>query len=683
MAKRAMMIGLDGADPFIIRKLIDDGRMPNLKKLLDNGAAHTNLAMLGAFPSVTPPNWASLATGNWPRTHGVTCYHNHTLGKNLGLCEVNWDSRRVMSEMIWETFGQEGKRALMVNYCEAWPPRVLNDNNIFIDGTGVVPFMRCNPEYQKLIDLEVGDFKTESKLHVVKSSSSDCVVQGDQFEKMKAGHETEESESLFEPIAESDMVIVPPGDPGKPSDDEADRVHAALQTPENWERELPEDALVAVVPMNNGLVRRYFVVTASDGVNLDTITIYKNRKADGEVLGIVKADEWSGWIYDYFTKDDEQIKVGYQLRWLSTKDNRKISLYMSFGQNMDDLRYIYPQAIGRKLLDEVGPAMCFAKYGQLGIYGDFAAKQKDFSGHEVLLESFQKNLDWHIDVSNWLFKECPDWQLYYIHLHAIDLYNHWYINKTLAGSNEDYEVYREFLYRLYASHDKYIGEMMKQLNGDTVIFVCSDHAAVPHTVGDVNPGLGSIAGITVDVMGQLGYTSYFQDETGKWKIDWSQTKAVFQRSSYIYVNLKGRDPQGIVEPEDYDATINQIITDLYNYKHPVTGKRVVAFCMTRDEMEIVGMGGPHCGDILCQLVPTYCEEHANCPTTATNEGYSLNNLCIMGGAGIKKGVLLNRVIRVTDVVPTICYLTGTAMPSNCEGGVIYQALEGFNEKVYE
>ena len=110
---------------------------------------------------------------------------------------------------------------------------------------------------------------------------------------------------------------------------------------------------------------------------------------------------------------------------------------------------------------------------------------------------------------------------------------------------------------------------------------------------------------------------------------------------------------------------------------------MVVFCMTRDEMEIVGMGGPHCGDILVQLVPTYCEEHANCPTTAANEGYSLNNLCMMVGAGFKKGELINRVIRVTDVVPTICHLLNVQMPSNVEGGVIWQALEGFEEKQYE
>lgn len=135
---------------------------------------------------------------------------------------------------------------------------------------------------------------------------------------------------------------------------------------------------------------------------------------------------------------------------------------------------------------------------------------------------------------------------------------------------------------MYELNNAYVGEMMKQLDGETSIFICSDHAAVPHSVGDVNPCIGSTAGITTGVMGELGYTKAYQDENGALQIDWSQTKAVFHRSSHIYINLKGRDPEGIVEPEDYEKTVDQLITDLYNYKHPVTGKRVVAFCMKAD-----------------------------------------------------------------------------------------------------
>ena len=48
---------------------------------------------------------------------------------------------------------------------------------------------------------------------------------------------------------------------------------------------------------------------------------------------------------------------------------------------------------------------------------------------------------------------------------------------------------------------------------------------------------------------------------------------------------------------------------------------------------------------------------------------------VMAGAGVRRAGLLNRQVRVVDVAPTICYLLGTPMPKQVEGGVIYGALQ--------
>ncbi len=203
----------------------------------------------------------------------------------------------------------------------------------------------------------------------------------------------------------------------------------------------------------------------------------------------------------------------------------------------------------------------------------------------------------------------------------------------------------------------------------------SDHAATPRSVGYDNPGIGELSGINAKVMSDLGYTAVkaINAEKGLWEIDWSKTRAINSRTSYIYINLKGREQEGIVEPEDYDDLVQQIISDLYAYRDPVHGERVVSFAMTREEMECVGMGGPHCGDIFFQMRPDFQLEHANCPNQVTNNGYSVGCVCMMVGAGIKAETL-SRPIRNVDIVPTICHLVGNRMPANVEGGVIYQAL---------
>ena len=683
--KRAMMIGLDGADPLVVKRMIKEGRLPNLKKVLDNGVANDSLWMIGAFPSVTPPNWCSLATGNWPRTHGVTDFMNQTLGKDLQTCELNWDSRRVESEMIWEAFSREGKRSIMLNYCEAWPPRIPNDPYaVYVDGTGVEPFIRCELDAPQMIKL-MDDCELQVIPHAVKTNASDCIVSTEMLDDMmKKGDTPVEQEEVkpnteYDPFVETPIVefpfpILTPevlANQSGPGHDDVDRVISPFKEPTGFTFALPEDAKVAIVPLCKSTVRRFFVLTKS-GDKYDTITIYKNKK-DAVPLGVITTDGWSEAIHDVYLKNNEPVHVGYYGRIMDiSEDGSAVELILSHAMDMTNLEYFYPQEMGRKMLAAVGP---FRPHIRLSSYGPKYGKYE--------LESWQNVYNWHEKATHWLFNEYPDWQLFYVHLHGIDIYNHWYINQTLEGwSGENAPYYQNMLETMYEYNDHYVGEILKYLDDDTNIFITSDHAAVPNSPGDENPGLGILSGIGTKVMEDLGYTVLKEEtaHTMKPEIDWSKTTAISARLAHIYINLKGRDPYGIVEPEDYQKTVEKIIADLYSYRHPQTGKRVVSFCMTRDEMEMVGMGGEHCGDIFMQLMPTYCETHGNCPSTVEHENYSLNNLCMMVGADFKKGEKIRRIIRITDVVPTICYLCHNDVPSNCEGGVIWQALKGFQEE---
>ncbi|MCL4464960.1 MAG: hypothetical protein M1389_02810 [Chloroflexi bacterium] len=58
-------------------------------------------------------------------------------------------------------------------------------------------------------------------------------------------------------------------------------------------------------------------------------------------------------------------------------------------------------------------------------------------------------------------------------------------------------------------------------------------------------------------------------------------------------------------------------------------------------------------------------------------------LVVMDGPGVKRGVVVNRPVELADVAPTVCYLAETPVPADCEGGVIYQALEDPDAKILE
>ena len=59
---KIFIIGVDGMDPRATEHYLAQGKMPNTKKLLEQGAANEHLEMIGGHPTGTPPMWTTLAT---------------------------------------------------------------------------------------------------------------------------------------------------------------------------------------------------------------------------------------------------------------------------------------------------------------------------------------------------------------------------------------------------------------------------------------------------------------------------------------------------------------------------------------------------------------------------------------------------------------------------------------------
>jgi len=55
----------------------------------------------------------------------------------------------------------------------------------------------------------------------------------------------------------------------------------------------------------------------------------------------------------------------------------------------------------------------------------------------------------------------------------------------------------------------------------------------------------------------------------------------------------------------------------------------------------------------------------------------------MTGPGVRQGNFIRRSAKLEDIVPTLCYLGELSVPADCEGGVIYQALEDPDMKIRE
>ncbi len=98
-----VLIGIDGGCWEIIEPLIDQGKLPNLKNLIREGA-YGDLIAESPF---SPPSWATIATGLRSRKHGFYHFTVHLRGKHE---RIFMNYRMMKSPFIWELVESEGKK---------------------------------------------------------------------------------------------------------------------------------------------------------------------------------------------------------------------------------------------------------------------------------------------------------------------------------------------------------------------------------------------------------------------------------------------------------------------------------------------------------------------------------------------------------------------------------------------
>ncbi|MBC7190508.1 alkaline phosphatase family protein, partial [Candidatus Aerophobetes bacterium] len=308
--------------------------------------------------------------------------------------------------------------------------------------------------------------------------------------------------------------------------------------------------------------------------------------------------------------------------------------------------------------------------------GGFNALTLGWIDTETLAECIDYQNIWLADACVYLL-ENKEWDLFFMHAHCPDWAYHTFANKldpSLNPNKDEVAEYEKLELKMYRSLDRMIGKIIEKASDETLIIVVSDHGAKA-TTHHFDP---------VKLLIEAGLTVLKEDEIGRKVIDWERTKAVVQRSCYIYINLKGRDPQGIVEPgEEYEKLRDDIIKLLYDYTDEKTGKKPIVFALKREDARIIGLYGDRIGDIVFAISPDFGHQHGpHLPTAKYGIG-SLQGLFIMKGPGVKKNYLMKRTMWLTDIVPTICYLADLPIPEHAEGGILYQALENPNLKLDE
>lgn len=138
----------------------------------------------------------------------------------------------------------------------------------------------------------------------------------------------------------------------------------------------------------------------------------------------------------------------------------------------------------------------------------------------------------------------------------------------------------------YKRMDEIVGKVLDGMPEGTNIFVVSDHGFQSFRWGmNYNTWLvengymtleGQSEGKSLDDL--FGQGEFFTN------VDWSRTKAYSLGLGQMYINLAGREAEGIVQPgEEYRALVAELKAGLESFVDPATGLNPVAHVFTRDE----------------------------------------------------------------------------------------------------
>ena len=668
---KLLVLGIDGMDPRISKRLMDEGRMPNLKKYCEKGSSREDMVLLGAIPTITPPCWTTLATGAYPGTHGITCYWRQS-PESLDAVVYNMDSRNCEAEQMWNVTTEAGLKTLVWHWPgSSWPPSTNSELLSVVDGTqpGSVNMGVAQMDWEKIIVATPSIESVQYAPRVEKAAGVGCImtdiedmVVGDNDDEMMElwwGDEARkggEIRTYVNDLEDTEMMIG--------AKVAYDIINSPLKEAEKWAK-APQGAREFTILTSGGMIRRPALILQNEKGEYDRVAIYKNKSA-AEPIVIVPTGKMVSAVDDVTKK--EEIKPcyrSYKLLELDPKGNM-VRLWISNALDIANDMLWHPVSLHKQVVENVGHVP------PVSLIGGEESELVD----KIFEPSWDVYDQWQADCLNYLIDN-NGYDVVFSHLHNVDCAGHqiWHLGKTLEPwKHTDEKVYQKLIERFYEQTDKYLGRFLHYLDKDWTIFVVSDHGLI---VGEnVPPILGEYGGLNTKVMEELGYTVTIKDENGKpTDVDWSKTKAVQIRSNYIYINLKGRDKYGIVDPaEKYDLE-TQIINDLYNYRDPATGKRVVGIALRNKDGVLLGVNGPECGDIFFSIEEGFNRLHGD--SLSTSLGYfetSVSPIFVAAGKGIKENFITNRTIRQVDITPTIAALLGVRFPEQCEGAPVYQIL---------
>ncbi len=309
------------------------------------------------------------------------------------------------------------------------------------------------------------------------------------------------------------------------------------------------------------------------------------------------------------------------------------------------------------------------------------------------------------------FMNKDDWEVSFITFTGSDVLQHFWWDEIVAMHPGCVEIYKML--------DDSLGDMLKRMDDETVLLIASDHgfAGVKKAFhinnflsqigllhfrrGGVNDASHKANLLGLVVSRALRFSKFLDVKKNlpgplvnyikrilplkqvlEENVDWEKTKA-FAMAPYgsIAVNMKGREPKGIVEREDVPELFEQLKKELLLIKDDDTGKGIIKEVLRGDQLYLsnsyddmpdflVVMNDGY--SINIRLGQGLLADENMLESRKVSGDHNINGMFAAYGNIIKRERL---DAEIYDIMPTILYLMGAAIPEDTDGRVLTEILD--------
>jgi predicted AlkP superfamily phosphohydrolase/phosphomutase len=632
--KKVIVIGIDGMDPRLSERMMAAGQLPNLSKLRAIGG----FSDLGtSIPPQSPVAWANFINGAGPGSHGIFDFihrHPHTQA-----APVYSAADVVPGEGFWDV----GNHRLQLDF---WPfnhkppATVLRRQGVpfweYLDAQGIPstfydlpsnypPSPSSHGHHRCLCGMGTPDMR--GTYGTYQHYAENCPPEGVDSGSGK------QSRLVFE----------------------NETAKAVISGPENSFLKEPRPVEIE------------FLVHRDRHANAAAVEI-QGRKI------LLKAGQWSPWI---------KLQFDFAMPWF-VPDEKRSGICRFFLQEVEPNFKLYVSPIN---IDPAAPALTISEpatfvqdiskglgsFYTTGFQEDYNARKDNVFADDEYLRQANMVLEERLALFDYAINNYDDGLLFF-YFSSSDLQSHmfWWDSDDRHPIRSDDEAKKYFghVKRLYQRLDTVIGDIVDRYGSVATILVMSDH-------GFANFGMQFNLNSWLRAQGYLGppeCTSILKD------VDWSQTFAYGLGINGLYLNLKGRERDGIVEPgEEQEAMLKELATKLEAVTDD-NGQRVIRNVYRADKI-YSGSATALAPDLIVGYCRGYRASWDTCLGDLSEEILSPNKLAWSAdhcadalevpGVLFSNRPLRDKKPRLVDIAPSILAEFGLPTPANMTGKNVF------------